>query len=208
MLLGTIHIELVDLDLYREINKPTGETPKQKVFREWFHKSETEDCHNYYFVVHAHFIIDDDGLTKEELYEVFRSIKEWKHTGRQLLFKRITKEYGDGAKHKITTAFKNISAYGYNGSNAALRFTSTWGDSKGVYVNKVEKEGLYKLKMVAHREGDRPSVDKELSAGQIRTLVTAHNMFTDGASNNHLKVWIKRLDKKDRKKDGADTLPI
>lgn len=208
MLLGSIHIELIDLDLYREIDKPNGETPKQKVFNEWFYKGSIEDYHQYYFVVHTHFIIDDDGLTGDELGELFRSIKEWNITTRQVQFKKLTDRYGDGPRHKITDAFRNIAAYGYNGSNAALRFTTTWGDSRSKYVCKEEKEGLYNLKMVAYREDSRPEVDKDLSVGQIRTLVLAHNLFTDGGRND-LKVWIKRLERKDMDRSGrTNTLPI
>ena len=202
-----IHIELIDLDLYRDIDKGNKETPKQKVYREWFYKSEVEDYHQYYFVVHTHFIIDDDGLTDDELYEVFRSIKEWNITKKQILFKKLTHRYGDGPKHKITDAFKQIAAYGYNGSNAALRFTSTWGDSKNTYVNKEEREAVYNLKMVAYKEDSRPEIDKELSAGQIRILVAAHNLFTDGGIND-LKVWIKRLERKKVDMEMSVGLPI
>lgn len=208
MLLGSIHIELIDLDLYRDINKPSGETPKQKVFREWFSKGEIEDFHQYYFVVHAHFIIDDDGLTEEELYDLFRSINEWNITDRQLLFRKLSNSFGDGTRHKIMDAFKNIAAYGYNGSNAGLRFTTTWGDSRATYVCKEEKEGLFKVKMIAHKEDSRPEVDKELSAGQIRVLVASHNLFTDNGSND-LKIWIKRLDRKDKvRTEKTNPLPL
>lgn len=208
MLLGSIHIELIDLDLYRDIEKPDGETPKQKVFREWFYKEGVEDYHQYYFVVHAHFIIDDDGLAKDELYELFRSIKEWSVTDRQILFKKLTNQYGDGDRHKILDAFKNIAAYGYNGSNASLRFTTSWGDSRSKYVCKEEREGLYNLKMIAYREDNRPAVDKELSEGQIRVLVAAHNLFTDGG-RNELKIWIKRLERNEKVgTDRTNTLPL
>lgn len=208
MLLGSIHIEMVDLDLYREIDKSNGETDKQKVFREWFTKGEIEDYHQYYFVVHAHFIIDDDGLASEELYDLFRSIKEWNVTKKQVEITKLTTHYRNGVRHKILDAFKNIAAYGYNGSNAALRFTTTWGDSRAKYVCKEEREGLYKLKMVAYREDSRPEIDKDLSQGQIRVLVAAHNLFTDGGGND-LKIWIKRLDKQDKVvSDRSNTLPL
>lgn len=203
-LLGTLHLELIDLDLYRNIyksgDKPCqhqdwrlpihGETDKQRTFREWFGKAGIATEHRYYFVVHGHFLVDNDGLKNDELETVFRSIRGWNFTRRQVEVKRFTTQFGNGDRHKLTDAFENISNYGYNGSNAGLRFTTTYGDSKGVYVCKEERDALYRLNVVAHKE-EKNAVDKDLSVGQLRLLIKAHNAFTDDGGNG-LLVMVKR----------------
>jgi hypothetical protein len=173
--IGTIHLELLDIDMFR-IEKSGRESDKQRTLRRWLEKNGV--LQDYYFLVHAHFMIDNRTLTKEKLEAVFRSIPEWNITKEQVLIKRFSSKYSGGHKHLLTDAFENISEYAYSGSNHRLRFNSAWGSSDDEYKQQEKRDGMYRLSVYAEKTG-RPNVSEDLSVGQTRLLIKAHNTFTD-----------------------------
>jgi hypothetical protein len=186
-LIGTIHIELMDVDLFR-IEKVGRETTKQATLRKWFDKVGRN--HDYYFMVHTHFMIDNKGMTNEDLMDVFRTIKEWNVTREQVLIKRYSTHFIDtNKKHTLIAAFKNISEYGYNWSNPHLKFATAWGASRKQYQTIEKRDAFHRLKVYA-KHMERPDIDEELSIGQIRLLIKAHNTFTNNGMDS-LKVEIR-----------------
>lgn len=174
-LIGTIHLEMLDVDMFR-IEKKGDESDKQRTFRKWFDKVGRNS--DFYFLVHTHFMIDTKGLDKDDLDKAFRSIPEWNITNEQVWIQKFSHKYR-GKYQSLATAFAKISNYAYSGSNKRLRFKDAWGDS-GEEVKKIEKrDARYRLLVYAEKTG-RPNVGEDLTMGQIRLLIRAHNTFTDG----------------------------
>jgi hypothetical protein len=173
--IGTIHLELLDIDMFR-IEKSGRESDKQRTLRKWLEKDGV--LQDYYFLVHIHFMIDNKKLTKEQLETAFRTIPEWNVIKEQVLIKRFSTKYSGGHSHLLTDAFENISEYAYSGSNHRLRFNSAWGSSDDEYKQQEKRDGMYRLNVYAEKTG-RPNVCEDLSVGQIRLLIKAHNAFTD-----------------------------
>lgn len=171
---GTIHLELLDVDMFR-IAKYGIESDKQRTFRKWFDKVGRKE--DFYFLVHAHFMIDNNGLSKKELDDAFRSIPEWNITNEQVWIQKFSHKFR-GRKQTLEQAFIKISNYGYSGSNGRLRFNTAWGNSDDEYKQIEKRDGMYRLKVYAEKTG-RPNVGEDLTIGQIRLLIKAHNAFTN-----------------------------
>jgi len=172
--IGTIHLELIDVDMYR-IEKIGRESDKQRTFRKWFDKIGRE--RDFYFLVHAHFMIDNKRLSKKQLDEAFRSVPEWNVTNEQILIKKFSEKFM-GRKRTLEENLKKTAKYAYSGSNKRLRFKDAWGDTDKEY-KVVEKRDAYHRLHTYVEETGRPNIGEDLTLGHIRLLIKAHNAFTD-----------------------------
>lgn len=176
-LLGTIHIEMLNMDFYRLRALSGKQTTKQKTLGE-FEEKAGKDA-DYYFLFHSHFLIDGAGLTDNQLNKCLRQI--WNITDKQILMTPLTEFYDDGKAHTLDEALRNIANYGFNGSNGDLTFKTAWGNSRKVYTPVEKKDALGKVRRyVSSVKDEAAATDERLTLGQIRLLIKAHNAFTDG----------------------------
>jgi hypothetical protein len=166
---------LLDIDMFR-IQKWQGESDKQRTLRRLL--SDSSPSHNFYFLVHAHFMIDLKGLSKKQIDEAFRSIPEWNITNEQVWIQKFSEKFR-GRKQTLEQAFVKISSYAYSGSNKRLRFKDAWGDTDKEYKVVEKRDAYYRLHTYVEETG-RPNLGEDLTVGQIRLLIKAHNAFTDG----------------------------
>jgi hypothetical protein len=186
-LLGTIHIEMLNMDFYRFSALSGKQTTKQKTLTEFEEKSRWSS--DYYFLFHSHCLIDGAGLTDRQLNQCLREI--WNITDKQILMTPLTEFYEDGKAHTLDEALRNIANYGFNGSNGDLTFKTAWGNSRKVYTSVEKKDALGKVRYYVSSVKDTGvATDERLTLGQIRLLIKAHNAFTDG-SRKGLTVTIR-----------------
>lgn len=180
---GTIHIELVDMDLFR-FNAASGDnTTKQDTYIEFGDVLGMSG--KLYLLVHTHFILDTGGIDVRQIKKHLAS--SWSVTKKQVLVQKLSTRYGKGRsiEHKIEDAFRNIANYGYNGSNADLSFATAWGESRQVYSVEERKDSFGKVQVFADALYDR-RVDELLTVGQLHLLIRVHNALTDGGGKGLL----------------------
>ena len=176
-LLGTIHLEMLNMEFFRLSSMSGKQTTKQKTLREFEVKSYSYA--DYYFLFHSHFLIDGGGLTDRQLNKCLREI--WGLTEKQVLVTPLTEFYDDGKEHTLDEALRNIANYGFNGSNGDLTFKTAWGNSRKIYTRVEKKDAPGKVRhYVTSVKDDAAATDERLSLGHIRLLIKAHNAFTDG----------------------------
>lgn len=186
-LLGTIHLEMLNMDFYRFPALSGKQTTKQKTLQDFEEKAGWGT--DYYFLFHSHFLIDGKGLTDKQLNLCLREI--WDVTDKQVLMKPLTEFYEDGKVHTLDEALQNIANYGFNGSNGDLTFKTAWGNSRKVYTAMEKKDALGKVRhYVSSVKDEAADTDERLTLGQIRLLIKAHNAFTD-AGRKGLVVTIR-----------------
>jgi hypothetical protein len=175
---GTIHLELVNMDLFRFASISGKETTKQKTLKELEREAGTNA--DYYVLVHSHILFDTNGLDEKKFGSFIRN--RWDATQRQVDIRRLTKYYIDGERfteHSVEDAIKNISRYGYNGSNGRLTFATNWGSSRKVYTQEQRKDAMGAINDYAVGVMGLDEHDEKLTKGQVRFLIKAHNLFTD-----------------------------
>ena len=176
-LLGTIHLEMLNMEFFRFSALSGKQTTKQKTLKEFEEKSGWNA--DYYFLFHSHFLIDGGGLTDNQLNKCLREI--WSETDKQVLTMSLTEFYEDGKQHTLDEALRNIANYGFNGSNGDLTFKTAWGNSRKVYTPVEKKDALGKVRhYVSSVKDEGAATDERLTLGQIRLLIAVHNAFTDG----------------------------
>jgi hypothetical protein len=175
---GTIHIELINMELFRSRSLSGHTTIKQKTLRDM--EEDTGKFADYYALVHAHILFDTNGLDDKKFGMFLR--KKWRLNHRQVDITRLTKYYIDGerfTKHTVPDAIKNIANYGYNGSNGRLTYATNWGSSRKVYSKASKLDALGRIIEYVKGVKGLDGLDQKLSKGEIRFLIKAHNQFTD-----------------------------
>lgn len=176
-LLGSIHMEMLNMEFYRFSALSGKQTTKQKTLGEFEEKSGWNA--DYYFLFHSHCLIDGGGLTDNQLNKCLREI--WNVTDKQVLMTSLTEFYDDGKEHTLDEALRNIANYGFNGSNGDLTFKTAWGNSRKIYTRAEKKDAFGKVRhYVTSVKDTGADTDERLTLGQIRLLIKAHNAFTDG----------------------------
>lgn len=176
-LLGTIHLEMLNMEFYRFAALSGKTTTKQKTLKEFEEKAGQGA--DYYFLFHSHFLVDGNGLADRELNKLLREI--WGLTEKQVLMTPLTEFYDDGKEHTLDEALRNIANYGFNGSNGDLTFKTAWGNSRKFYTPAEKKDALGKVRhYVTSVKDTGAETDERLTLGHIRLLIKAHNAFTDG----------------------------
>lgn len=178
---GSFHLELVDYELFKFSEMFGMKTKKQGVYLDLI-EAKSNNPGGYFFSVHAHFLFDNDGLDDGAAKQLLGEI--WSTTANQIDYTPLTTHYGGGKEHKIETAFRNLAKYAFNGSNSKLRFKSNFGDTDRVYSVKAETGERRTLKeevnlFVEATSEDSESIDEQLSNGDVRLLIRAHNALTD-----------------------------
>lgn len=176
---GGVHIELVDYERWQFAALSGARTNKQKTYCEFIERG-SNNASGHYFLVHTHFLSDLDGMSDEDMNELFR--EQWHTTSRQVLIKRLTETYETGmgdVQHDLDKAFSNIANYCYTGSNHGLAYAKNWGNS-GKVVETGEKTDIRGNVTTFAKEVMSVEIDDELSLGHLRLLIQTHNAFTDG----------------------------
>lgn len=175
---GTIHIELVNMELFRFASLSGNETTKQRTLKEL---ESAQGCSaDYYAMVHSHILFDINGLDDNTFRKYLR--RKWKDTDRQVDISRLTKYYIDGERfteHKVDDAIRNIANYGYNGSNGRLSFATNWGSSRKVYTKQEKIDAMGNINSYVEGVKGLDSIGTMMTKGQVRFLIKAHNVFTD-----------------------------
>lgn len=175
---GTIHIELVNMELFRFRSLSGKTTTKQKTLKDM--EADTGKYADYYALVHAHILFDTNGLDDKKFRMYLR--RKWNLNDRQVDITRLTKYYIDGERfteHKVADAIRNIANYGYNGSNGRLTFATNWGSSRKVYTKKEKTDALGRINAYVEGVKGLDLLDERLNKGEVRFLIKAHNQFTD-----------------------------
>jgi len=175
---GTIHIELVNMDLFRFASLSGRETIKQKTLKEL--ESDTGKSSDFYALVHSHILFDINGLDDKKFSRYIR--RKWNVNDRQVDIRRLTRFYIDEDRitaHSVNDAIRNIANYGYNGSNGKLTFASNWGSSRKVYTQQQKSDALGNINAYATGVKGLEFVDERMTKGQVRFLIKVHNIFTD-----------------------------
>jgi len=171
---GTIHLELVNMDLFRFASLSGRITNKQKTLNAMGKNAD------YYILVHSHILFDINGMDDEEFRKYMR--RKWNLSDRQVDITRLTEYYIDEArytKHRVSDAIRNIANYGYNGSNGKLTFATNWGSSRKVYTRQQKIDAIGKINEYVKGVKGLDDLDVGLSKGELRFLIKAHNLFTD-----------------------------
>jgi hypothetical protein len=175
---GTIHLELINMELFRFASLSGRITTKQKTLTDL----ENHFRHNadYSVLVHSHILFDLNGIDDKEFRNHLRN--KWNITDRQVDVTRLTKYYIDNerfSEHSIDDAIRNIANYGYNGSNGKLSFATNWGSSRKVYSKQQRKDALGKINVYVEGIKGLDTLDEQMNKGQVRVLIRLHNRFTD-----------------------------
>ncbi len=182
---GTIHLELINMELFRFASLSGRLTTKQSTLRDL--EKATGKFSDYYILVHSHILFDINGLDEKKFAGYIRN--KWNNNIRQVDVRRLTKYYIDGDRfmeHSVDDAIKNIAKYGYNGSNGKLTFATNWGSSRKVYTQQERKDALGNINAYVTGVMGLDALDTKLSKGHIRFLIKVHNLFTDNASRGLL----------------------
>lgn len=175
---GTIHLELVNMDLFRFANLSGTVTTKQKTLKDLERHFGTNS--DYYILVHSHILFDINGIDDNIFRRYIR--KKWNITDRQVDITKLTRFYIDEnriTEHNVNDAIRNIANYGYNGSNGKLTFATNWGSSRKVYTREQRLDALGNINEYVKGVRGLDDLDTRMSKGEIRFLIKAHNLFTD-----------------------------
>jgi hypothetical protein len=175
---GTIHLELINMELFRFASLSGRMTTKQKTLYDLEKESGTNS--DYYVLVHSHILFDINGIDDNTFRKYIR--KKWDDTDRQVDISRLTKYYIDNERfteHSVDDAIRNIANYGYNGSNGKLSFATNWGSSRKVYSKQQRKDALGKINAYVEGVKGLDALDEKMNKGQVRFLIRLHNRFTD-----------------------------
>lgn len=182
---GTIHIELVNMELFRFASLSGRETTKQRTLKEL--ESVQGTSADYYALVHSHILFDIKELDDNTFRKYLR--RKWNATDRQVDISRLTKYYIDGerfSEHRVDDAIRNIANYGYNGSNGRLSFATNWGSSRKVYTKQQKIDAMGNINTYVEGVKGLDALDEKLTKGQVRFLIKAHNVFTDNGNRGLL----------------------
>jgi hypothetical protein len=175
---GTIHLELVNMELFRFSSLSGRITTKQRTLKDL--ETDLGVSADYYVLVHSHILFDTNGLDDKKFGGFIR--KRWDVNIKQVDVSRLTKFYIDDdrfTEHTVEDAIKNISRYGYNGSNAKLTYSTNWGGSRKVYTKQQRTDAMGQINNYVEGVKGLDLLDEKLTKGEIRFLIKAHNRFTD-----------------------------
>lgn len=175
---GAIHLELINMGLFRFASLSGRQTTKQKTLSDM--ENDTDKKGDFYILVHSHILCDINGNDEDDFRKYLR--RKWNVNKRQVDITRLTEYYIDATrftKHTVAEAIKNIAYYGYNGSNGRLSFATNWGSSRKVYTRQQKINALGQINQYVEGVEGLDAFDEYLSLGDLRFLIRAHNLFTD-----------------------------
>lgn len=182
---GAIHLELLDIDLYRFAGLAGGLTKKEQTLQEFIGVDGPSG--GKAILVHFHALIDLAGIDDDHYKSLFSEY--WNFTSRQTLSTR-TWTTVNGKDQSLDNGLLAMARYCFNWSNANLRFNRNWGGGEKVleYGEKVDERRitLGYAKEMLDRSIDGSSL---LSKGDIRMLVNVHQ-HVSGKSGKGLLVAI------------------